>query len=48
MKYMLLCYAEESIAQKFTPEENKTVAQDWYSFMKEAKAAGVLLENNGL
>jgi hypothetical protein len=47
MKYMLLMYANESDAPQ-TPEEYQAVANDWYSFGEEAKAAGVLLSNNGL
>ena len=47
MKYMLLLYADESKAPK-TPEEQQAVAQAWYGFGEEAKAAGVLLSNNGL
>jgi len=47
MKYMLLMYANESKAPK-THEEQQAVAQAWYSFGKEAEAAGVLLSNNGL
>jgi hypothetical protein len=48
MKYMLLMYANESEAPKYTAEEHQTVAQAWYAFGQEAKAAGVLLGNNGL
>ena len=48
MKYMLLMYANESIAQKFTPEEYQAAAQAWYAFGVEAKAVGVLESNNGL
>jgi hypothetical protein len=44
MKYMLLIYANASEAPKPTPE----VQQAWYAFAEEAKAAGVLLSNNGL
>jgi hypothetical protein len=47
MKYMLLMYANESKAPQ-TPEEYQAVAQDWYDFGNEAKAAGVWLSNNGL
>ena len=46
MKYMLLMYADESKA--IPPEELETVQQDWYSLLKESKAAGVLISNNGL
>ena len=48
MKYMLLMYWNESEAPKYTPEEQQTVAQAWYAFGAEAKAAGVLGSNNGL
>ncbi len=48
MKYMLLMYADESEGSKIPPEELKAVQQDWYSLLQEAKAAGVLISNNGL
>ncbi len=48
MKYMLLMYASESEVPNFTPEEQQAVAKEWQSLLKEAKAAGVLLANNGL
>ena len=48
MKYLLLMYANESIAQNFTPEEQQALAPTWYAYMQEAQAAGVLLSNNGL
>ena len=48
MKYMLLMYANESEAPKYTPEEHQAAAQAWYAFTEEAKAAGVWLSNNGL
>ena len=47
MKYMLLMYADETKAPR-TVEEYQAVAQVWYSFNEEAKAAGVLLSTNGL
>jgi hypothetical protein len=47
MKYMLLMYADESKLPK-TPEEHQAIAPAWYAFGEEAKAAGVLLSNNGL
>ena len=47
MKYMLLMYANESKAPQ-TPEEYQAAAQAWYAFGEEARAAGVLLSNNGL
>ncbi len=48
MKYMLLMYAPESYAANLTPEEHQAAAEKWYGFGEEAKAAGVLLSNNGL
>jgi hypothetical protein len=48
MKYMLLMYANESQAAQMTPEEIKDVMQDWMTFMKEGRDAGVLLSNSGL
>jgi hypothetical protein len=48
MKYLLLMYANESEAPNYTPEEFQAVSQAWYGFNEEAKAAGVLLGNNGL
>jgi hypothetical protein len=48
MKYMLLMYANESETPEYTPEEHQAAAQAWYAFGNEAKAAGVLLSNNGL
>src|SRR6266540_6852997 len=48
MKYMVLMYADESIASNFTPEEYQAAGKAWYSFGKEVEAAGVLLANNGL
>lgn len=47
MKYLLLMYANESEAPK-TPEELQALAPAWYAYMADAKAAGVLLENNGV
>ena len=48
MKYMLLLYANESLELN-TPEEQQAVApESWFELMKEMKAAGVLLSNNGL
>ena len=31
MKYLLLMYSDESIAQKFTPEEYQAAGQAWYA-----------------
>ena len=47
MKYLLLMYASESEAPK-SPEELQAIADAWYAYMEEAKAAGVLLSNGGL
>ena len=48
MKYMLLLYADESVALE-TPEEQEAVAPEaWFALMGEMKASGVLLSNNGL
>ena len=48
MKYMLLMYASDSFVPK-TPEEQQAVAPEvWFDLMKEMKAAGVLISNNGL
>lgn len=47
MKYMLLLYSDESKGPQ-TPEEQQATASAWYAFGNEAKAAGVLLSNNGL
>jgi hypothetical protein len=48
MKYMLLMYANEAIAPKFTSEEQQAVMHEWQAYMKEASDAGALLSNNGL
>ncbi len=48
MKYLLLMYADESIVSKYSKEDLQAAASAWYAFMEEAKAAGVLLDNNGL
>ena len=48
MKYMLLMYASEAENSKLTPEEIKAIQQAWFTYMSEAKAAGVLLANDGL
>jgi hypothetical protein len=47
MKYMLLMYSAESKAAEIPAEELEAVEQTWYSLMKEAKSAGVLISNNG-
>lgn len=48
MKYMLLMCANESEGSKIPPAELEAVQQDWYSLLQEAKAAGVLISNDGL
>ena len=48
MKYMLLMYASPADAPAYTPEEQQTAMQAWFEYMKEAKAAGVLVSNEGL
>ncbi len=49
MKYLLLMYANQSEAPGKIPEEQLAeVQQAWVAFMKEAREAGVLLDNNGL
>jgi hypothetical protein len=48
MKYLLLMYADPSIGSEYSPEELKAVADAWYAYMENAKAAGVLLSNGGL
>jgi hypothetical protein len=48
MKYMLLLYANEAQSATLPPERHQAIAQDWYRLLQEAKAAGVLLDNNGL
>lgn len=48
MKYMLLMYASESEAPKYSSEEFQVAAQAWSAYGKEAEASGKLLANNGL
>ena len=48
MKYMLLMYASESEATKFTLEESQVLFRAWQTLLKEAQGAGVLLSSNGL
>lgn len=49
MKYMLLLYASESATSNFTPEDYEQIGPEkWFALMGEMKAAGVLLDNNGL
>ncbi len=49
MKYMLLMYSDESLVAQFTPEDYQSIAPKvWFVLEDEMKAAGVLVENNGL
>src|SRR5688572_27013468 len=48
MKYMLLMYSDETIAQNFTPEEMQAAGKEWYALSMEMKAAGMLESNSGL
>jgi hypothetical protein len=48
MKYMLLMYWNQSEVPEIPPEEQQAAAQAWFDYLEEAKAAGVLLDNNGL
>ena len=45
---MLLIYNDPAKDQNFTPDERQTVMQAWLAVTAEAKAAGVLLQNDGL
>jgi hypothetical protein len=47
MKYMLLMYSNEA-EMPTSPEEVQALQQAWFAFLPEVKAAGVLIENNGL
>ncbi|MDQ6694374.1 MAG: YciI family protein [Chloroflexota bacterium] len=44
MKYMLLLYTTESEV----PENDPELYRNWVTLLQELKAAGVLLDNNGL
>jgi len=48
MKYIMLMYANPAETPQLTPEVQQEFQQAWFSFMKEAKAAGVLVDNNGM
>jgi hypothetical protein len=48
MKYVLLMYASESEASKFSPEELQAIRKDWLSMMKEAQDAGVMVSGGGV
>ena len=44
MKYLLLMYAKENVM----PENAAELYESWTAYLQEAKAAGVLLSNNGV
>lgn len=48
MKYMLLMYANQLDQPQYTEEELKAEQNAWYTYMREAQEAGVLIDNNGL
>ncbi len=50
MKYMLLMYwnTSEAPQEQVTPEQQQAAMQEWFDYMTEAKAAGVLMESGGL
>lgn len=48
MKYMLLMYWNQSEMPEYTPEEQREVQRKWMDYNKEAQAAGVLIDTNGL
>jgi hypothetical protein len=48
MKYMLLMYFDEKVAQGFTPEQYQEANKAWKSLYGEMQAAGVLEANSGL
>ncbi len=48
MKYVLLMYAGESEASKFSPEELQGIGKDWQTLLKEAQAAGVMVSTGGV
>ena len=48
MKYMLLIYGNQAEVPNYSPQEFQAVAQVWQSLTAEMKAAGVLVDTNGL
>jgi hypothetical protein len=48
MKYMLLMYFDEKVAQGFTPEQYQAANQAWKALGAELQAAGVWEANSGL
>jgi hypothetical protein len=47
MKYMLLIYGNQTEAQEITPEQQQAQMQEWFAFVDEAQAAGVLVNYDG-
>jgi len=48
MKYMLLIYGNQAEVPKYSPDEFQAAAQEWQSLIADMKAAGVLIDTNGL
>ncbi len=48
VKYMLLDYADTSAAPQYSPEQARAAIQAWLDYVKEGKAAGVLVHNEAL
>ncbi len=48
MKYILMDCANMSAAPQYTPEQAKAAIQAWLDYVKEAKAAGVLVHSEAL
>ncbi len=48
MKYLLLMYADEGIASKYSQEEFQAAAKTWAQFVQEMSTSVVLISNNGL
>ena len=48
MKYMLLIYGNQADAPTYSPEEFQVAAREWQALNAEMKAAGVLIDTNGL
>ena len=50
MKYLLLLYAAPEAAEALntSPETGQAAFQEWMTWLKEARASGALLDNNGL
>jgi hypothetical protein len=48
MKFMLLMYANEAEAPKYSPEEFQTIPKAWQNLAMEAETAGVMVASSGL